>query len=167
MIVIHLSAEEEALAIQAGKARQARRKLAGVEKDRYSLCDDTELGHIQGVLGELVIAKLLGIPWYETLYEKGECDFSQYGIEAKLRTRHWYEMFLWKKNEADRLYFLITKEDNNADYQVHGCIWGEDGKKPEFWKTVKAGNPPAYFVPRRDPNFYPIEQFMENWKNRA
>jgi hypothetical protein len=163
MILVKLSAEEEALAVRAGKGRQARRKQAGVEKDHRSLCDNTELGHIQGVLGELVIAKLLGVEWRETLYEKDECDFKELGIEARLRTRHWYDLFLWPDDKADRLWFLITKEPA-GDYQVHGCILGSDAKKPEFWRIVKDGNPPSYFVPRDNENFFPAENFMERWK---
>jgi hypothetical protein len=158
MITISITDEEDQLAIKAGIARQERRVIAGVERDSYSFRDNVTTGHIDGVRGEIVLSKALGMPWTETAYSRGEADLGGL-IEARLRTKHWYEMIILPKDNDDRLYFLITKEANDPLYQVHGYVLGSEGKNPEWWKQVTS-NRPTFFVPQQ--NLHPIEILLGN-----
>lgn len=157
IIIIRLSNEEEQMANEAGKARQARRKKAGVARDKYTFLANPTMGHIEGVLGEIVLAKAANLEWHETTYTKDEADLADV-LEARLRTRHWYELLILPTDKDDRLYFHITKEMGDPDYQMHGFIFGHEGKKREYWKQV-TDNAPTFFVPHE--NLHSIEIFLE------
>lgn len=157
MITTTLSSEDGQRAIKAGTARQQRRVIAGVERDSYSFCDNVTGGHIDGVRGEIVLSKVLGIPWIETPYTKDEADLADF-IESRLRNKHWYELFIHPKDKDDRLYFLITKEKNDPLYRVHGFVYGWEAKQQKYWKQITQ-NPPSFFVPQE--HLHPVEELLE------
>ena len=98
--------------------------------------------HIEGALGEMALAKALGVYWPG---KGGLRDTDVGNVDVRTRSRHNYDLILHESDPDDRRFYLVT--GSNGSYRVHGSILGADGKDPQFWSDPAVGRP-AYFVPK-------------------
>lgn len=141
-VEVSLSPSEMMAAALAGVMRQVE-NCARSRTPRFGAgtASDWQL-HIEGCLGEYVIAKFLGVFWPG----KGKLRAADVGeVDVRTRSRDHYELILHESDPDDRVFWLVCGA--NGKYRVKGWITGQDGKKPLYWKDP-AGGRPAYFVPQ-------------------
>ena len=131
----------------AGVMRQVQNVAKG-ERPAHGAGDlnDWQL-HIEGALGEAAMAKYLNRYWSGKGIMRGP-DVDNFDVRT--RSQHSYELILHERDPDDRFFWLVTGK--NGKYQIHGGIFGKDGKQREYWKDP-AGGRPAYFVPQNKLTF--------------
>jgi hypothetical protein len=98
--------------------------------------------HIEGALGEMALAKHLGVYWDG----KGKMRAPDVGaIDVRTRSKHSYDLIVHDRDDDARYINLLT--GGNGQYRVHGGIHARDAKQERYWKDP-AGGRPAYFVPQ-------------------
>lgn len=141
-MIIKLSLAEMQIAAQVGVQRQVQNLKTGAcpaygagNKNDWQL-------HIEGALGEMALAKHLGVYWdgkgQMRAPDVGECD-------VRTRSRHSYDLIVHDRDPDDRYIYLLT--GGNGQYRFHGGIYARDAKHECYWKDP-AGGRPAYFVPQ-------------------
>ena len=142
-MLIELTPAQVLQAAQAGIMRQTyaiRQKL----KPAYgaSTKNDWQL-HVEGCLGEMVVAQYLNRFW------DGTVGITQHGdvgrIEVRTSSRDNGDLIMHDRDPDDNVFILVT--GRNGRYKIRGWTEGRDGKKKEFWSDP-AGGRPAYFVPQ-------------------
>ena len=142
-MLIELTPAQVLQAAQAGIMRQTyaiRQKL----KPAYgaSTKNDWQL-HVEGCLGEMVVAKYLDRFW------DGTVGITQHGdvgrIEVRTRSQDNYDLIVHDRDPDDSTFILVT--GRNGAYNIRGWIRGEEAKQDRFWSDP-AGGRPAYFVPQ-------------------
>jgi len=99
--------------------------------------------HIEGALGEMALAKHLGIYWSG----KGEMKEPDVGVvDVRTTPLNDGRLILHPNDDDERKFWLLT--GYNGVYDVRGWIYGVDGKQKKFWSDP-AGNRPAYFVKQK------------------
>lgn len=140
--IVTLTQWEMYVAGQAAVARQIEnigksRKNAHGAPDRLAW----QL-HVEGCLGEIALAKYLGIYWSG----KGRLRAPDVGrMDVRTNKRHNGDLILHDDDPDDRPFWLLTGGMNK--FVVQGWLFARDGKKDEYWADP-AGNRPAYFVPQ-------------------
>jgi hypothetical protein len=123
--------------------RQIQNLKAG-RKDRYgaSTVDGWSL-HMQGALGELVVAKLTGRFWSGAV---GDLKADDVG-ELQVRTSEGLNnrLILHPSDPDDRAFVLVLGAP--PTFKVPGWIMGRDGKNDDFFSDPR-GDRPAFFVPQ-------------------
>lgn len=98
--------------------------------------------HVEGALGELALAKYLGVFWSGV----GRLRAPDVGIvDVRTGAKHSHRLMLHPPDPANRVYWFVT--GINGKYQIRGWILGKDGKRDEWWKDPKGTNRWAFFVP--------------------
>lgn len=139
---IQLTSSEIMQGALVGVMRQVQNLKVG-RKDAYGA--EQEQGwqyHLEGALGEMAVAKALGIYWNGNLSDLDASDMFAGRIEVRTTSHPRGRLIMHDKDKDDHVYILAIGV--NGSYRIQGCITGRDGKKPEYW--VK-GKRPAYFVP--------------------
>ena len=98
--------------------------------------------HIEGALGEMALAKALGVFWAGVGLFRGADVVNE---NVRTRSKHSYDLILHPSDPDDWKYWLLT--GCNGTYIIQGWCWGVDGKIDEYWQDP-AGGRPAYFVPQ-------------------
>ena len=97
--------------------------------------------HIMGAIGELAVAKFLGVFWNGNL---GNLKAPDVGfVQVRSRSEQWHSLILHPADSDDDLFYLVTVQDYVCD--VVGYIRGRDGKHPSHWDDPARGRP-AFFV---------------------
>lgn len=143
MEIIKLTLAEMLLGAQAGCQRQVQNLKNKVQHAYGAGNDDDWQLNIEGALGEMALAKYLGVYWDG----KGQMRAPDVGnVDVRTRSQHYYDLILHPNDPDDRRFYLLTGQ--NGEYQVHGSILAKDGKKEEFWSDPSRKNRPAFFVPK-------------------
>jgi hypothetical protein len=101
--------------------------------------------HVEGALGECVIARHLNIYWNGNLGEFHMPDVAQGKVEVRATASHNNRLILHPTDKDDHAYWLVTGA--NGTYRIQGYIMGRDGKQQKWWEDPQ-GNRPAFFVPQ-------------------
>lgn len=145
-IMVKVEPLEYMFAAQAGFFRQASNVVRG-RKDAYNFTGDGYGIHIQGAVGEFVVAKALGLFWAGPGKLRGHDIGVSYEVRAG--TEDWHKLILHPEDKDDAVFILVT--GNALDYAIRGWLIGRDGKKPAYWCEHVKGRP-AFFVPQADLN---------------
>jgi hypothetical protein len=139
---IRLSLAEMQIAAQVGIQRQIQNlKNGAVPAYGAGNKNDWQL-HIEGALGEMALAKHLGIYWDG----KGTMRAPDVGdVDVRTRSKHTYDLIVHDRDDDGRFIYLLT--GGNGEYRFHGGIYARDAKHERYWKDP-AGGRPAYFVPQ-------------------
>ena len=97
--------------------------------------------HIEGCLGELALASYLGLFWDANLGMLSRGDVGD--LEVRTRSKHYYDLIIHDGDKDTSKYVLVTGV--NGSYQIHGWLWGFEGKRKEYWSDP-AGDRAAYFI---------------------
>ena len=115
--------------------------------------------HIDGAIGELVVAKLLDRFWSgEGDYAPGKTDVA--GLEVRTRSRHDYELPIRPddlEHKADKPFVLVTGKA--PDYLIHGWLRAGDARRDEWWHDYGGRGAPAYWVPQSA--LHPLRQLQQ------
>ena len=141
MSVITLSWHEVGNAAIVGSRRQML-SLKDGRKDAHGFDGVGWSEHIEGALGEMALAKMLGVYWG---VEANRFKLPDVGsLQVRTLSSHGYDLIV-RENDADDEYFVLVT-GKCPTYWIRGAILGRDAKKPEFLKKY-GGREPAYFVP--------------------
>jgi hypothetical protein len=105
--------------------------------------------HIEGVLGELALAKWQGVYWSLTTFAKrNDGDVGK----DEVRTTHHENgrLIMHPEDSDDRKYWLVT--GSMGEYQIRGWLYGRDGKQERWWADPAKNRRPAYWVPQEELN---------------
>jgi len=142
MTEIRLTLSEMQIAAHVGIQRQLQ-NLKNSARPAYGAgsSNDWQL-HVEGALGEMALAKHLGIYWDG----KGQMRAPDVGcFDVRTRSRHTYDLIVHERDDDDRYIYLLT--GGNGVYRFHGGIYARDAKDERYWRDP-AGGRPAYFVPQ-------------------
>ena len=148
-----------------------RRRIRSIQQNLRTAGDasgkdpDTWTHNIEGAIGEMAVAKALGVYWSGSVDTfKNLLDIENF--EIRCRTRPNYELFVRPHDPGDRWYLLVLGESDNRKeegkppiYRVVGVMRGSDAKRPEWLKNPGKGFKPAYFVPTDQ--LIDIENFID------
>lgn len=107
------------LAIEAGRP------------DRHGLKNSTDEIHVLGAIGEMVVAKFLGVAWEPTqdFNERGKGDVTNDGrYEVRCTRRRNGRLIVRDNDHDDRPYILVTHHDDYT-FAIRGWMLGRDAKK--------------------------------------
>lgn len=99
--------------------------------------------HIAGALAEAALAKYLDVYWSGKGVLRG-LDVGNYDVRSS--EEHNRRLILHEADPDDRIFWFVT--GNNEVFQIHGWIYGHEGKQPEYWSDPQKTGRPAFFVPR-------------------
>ena len=138
-----------------GIMRQAQ-NIVKQRKGRYGADDDDKdwQKHIEGCLGEIVVAQYLGIFWDGKLGVIAPGDVGK--IEVRTTPGENNRLIVQHKDPDEAKIVLLTGK--NGTYQLRGWIYGKAGKNDTYW-TDPAGGRPAFFVPQK--HLEPIETLAQ------
>jgi hypothetical protein len=151
MTDVKLKRSEFLHAAKIGVTRQVENKINGRENLHGAGRGDEWRHHILGAVGEMAVAKYLGVYWNGNLGNLGAADVGS--LEVRSRSETWHDLILHKPEEGDSPDALfinsIVSEDLFPSVRLDGWIRAEHGQKDKYWSDP-AGGRPAYFVPSGD-----------------
>lgn len=100
--------------------------------------------HIEGALGELALAKALGVYGGLTAATFHAPDIGD--LYVRTRTLDHWDLLVRPNDPSDAIFALVV--GSSGKYRVVGYISGRDAKRQEWFKTLTPGRPAAYFVPQ-------------------
>lgn len=139
---VHLSWHESAMASEVGRLRQLAAIKSGL-LDRHGYAGQGWSEHIEGAIGELVVAKVLGIYWDGSVNTFSRSDLP--GVEVRTRSEPYYDLIVRENDKDDAVFVLVTGKC--PSYVVRGWLKGREAKQQQ-WLKNHGGRPPAFFVPQ-------------------
>jgi len=147
-VQIKLTPSETRLAAEVGITRQLV-NLFKKRSDAYGCPKGVGWQvHIEGCLGELVVAKHLDVYWSGNWEKLKADDVGHY--QVRTADSHNKRLILHERDPDDKIFILVT--GSAPDYLIQGWIYARDGKKPEFWSDPSRKGRPAFFVGRENLN---------------
>ena len=144
---VELTPAEVLQGAQAGIMRQTKnigRKL----KHRYGASTENDWQmHVEGCLGEMVVAKYLNMFWDGAVGIPHHGDIGR--LEVRTSNYETARLIVHDRDLSGSIFILVT--GRNGSYSICGWIKGEEAKQGRFWKDP-AGGRPAYFVPQSELN---------------
>lgn len=114
--------------------------------------------HITGCIGEVAVAKLLGLEEWLFIDESpvaGSADLPGL-IDVKTRPKHGYDMLIQRRDLPEKRYVLATVEHSRA--VIPGWLPGHEAMKEQYIKAYQRGRP-CYAVPQSA--LRPIEELLQ------
>lgn len=106
---------------------------------------DSLSGHIKGVIGEMAVAKALGIPYSGTLDTfRTVADVGRY-LEVRHRSNPAWDLII-RDDDSDSKIYILSRGLPPGAIEIAGWTLGKDAKQKR-WLDTKGGLRPAYFVP--------------------
>jgi hypothetical protein len=142
---IELTQMEQYVAAQIGIARTMRNRRLGNTPRFGQKVENTWANDIEGAMGEMALAKFLGVYWTENSAPQAP----DVGENDEVRTTEYVNghLLLHKCDHDDRRYWLLTGV--NGKYVVRGWLFGrEKDDDPDWWRGEI--DRPCYYVPQDD-----------------
>lgn len=143
-----ISPDEFSLCVQVANARQVSslKKKGKDSVNRKSNWVEELDKHIIGCIGELAVAKVVGVTWSGSVDTfKTESDLGD-NLQARHRSNPNFSLIV-RDNDKDNDVFILSRGLPPGAVEIVGWIRGEDAKKPEYIKDYGSYGRPAYFVP--------------------
>lgn len=125
---------------------QGRRNPDLTRTDAAWQCD------IEGALGELAVAKALGVFWEPNVGGNDKNDGDVAGWHVRATARPAGSLIIHNRDPDDALFVLVTGEP--PCLHIRGWLYGHEAKQTHYWRNAASnGAPlprPAYFVPADD-----------------
>lgn len=144
---VRLNPFEMRFARKLGQTRQERREAAG-NRNAHGSRGGAE-DHVLGVMGEMAFAKIANRYPTGLFLDKDEDD-DVGGIQVRTRRKAFQELYLWKRDETDCYWALMTGE--GPEFTFHGLIHGTEAAIEAHWTTAR------YPFPRVDCFVVPHEK---------
>jgi hypothetical protein len=140
--VVVLTKMEALMAMHVGAMRHFS-SIFGGREDRHGANGTWDL-HIAGAMGELCVARVLGIYWDGAIDVFKKADLGA-DIQVRTRSRHEYELIVRDDDDPSDRFVLVT--GSCPHFIVRGYIRGEDAQVAE-WRHTHGNREPAFFVPQ-------------------
>jgi len=163
---IVLDREDVLAAIAVGTFHTMRCILKKAEPKDNQPRDERLDATVTGYLGELALAKCVGIDWPQphTLEwdgkKKGDVILSNGRIlEARTTEQPNHTHLLGHRDDHDLRYYVlvIPVEGTPFTFDVEGYMIGHEMKNEKYWNERVAGRP-CFWVPRNE-----LEEFVRDW----
>lgn len=142
---VTLTSAEILLGAQAGAMRQVENmKLNRTPYYGAGRSNDWQL-NIEGVLGEMAVAKHIDCFWYGKGVFRGR-DVGNYEVRSTAHQNG--RLILHPDDDDDAFFFLVVGA--YGQYTVAGKILGRQGKVERYWSDPTGKGRPAFFVPQSD-----------------
>lgn len=142
-----ISPDEFSLCVQVANARQVS-SLKKKGKDSVNKKNNwvEELDkHIMGCIGELAVAKVIGVTWTGSVDTfKTESDLSG-NIQVRHRSNPVWSLIV-RTNDSDDDIFVLSRGMPPGAIEVAGWMKGKDAKRDEWLSDPGGYGRPSYFV---------------------
>jgi len=145
---ITIDPDEWSLCVQVANARQVSSIKKG-GRDTLSKKDgwlEEFTPHIIGCVGELAVAKALGVSWTGSVDTFRSVPDLEGGVQVRHRKNPTWDLIV-RSNDKDHETFILSRGMPPGAIEVVGWISGKEAKNPEWLKDYGNFNKPAYFVP--------------------
>jgi len=153
-MIVELTWREVRLAVFAATERQIF-NIHQRRVNRHGLVDSQDWDvHIQGVLGEFVVCKHLGLYWTGAIPANETAgDAGRHQVRATTRSAGC--LIVHPEDPDDVPFVLVT--GTAPTFRIAGWITGGDAKQTQWWRTDVRNA--AYFVPQAA--LRSIDEFVE------
>jgi hypothetical protein len=123
------------------------RNLEAKRQQRQALIpgSNTFLGDIVGALGEVVVAKALGVYWCPDIggndHQRGDVA----GLQVRSTTRWPVQLVIRDRDDDDDVFVLVTGQP--PCLTIAGWMRAADARRPEWQAPADHPGPPAHLVP--------------------
>ena len=118
--------------------------LRSGNKNRYAAKNDKAWQlHIEGALGEMAAAKVLGVYWSSSVNGFKHPDVGAW--QVRTRSSHDYDLIVRDSDAPGSRYVLVT--GSMGLYRVHGWVYGHEARRKE-WRKNHGQHGVAWFVPQ-------------------
>lgn len=144
---VTISPDEWSLCVQVANARQVssikKKGRDSVNKKDGWLEEFNK--HIIGCVGELAVAKVIGVSWTGSVDTfKTESDLSG-NIQVRHRSNPVWDLIV-RTNDSDDDIFVLSRGMPPGAVEVAGWITGEAAKRTEWLRDYGGYGRPSYFV---------------------
>lgn len=138
------SKERVEFAIGVARDRQEQSK---VHPEKHGQARDPLAVHIEGAIGEMVVADYLGIEWDGNLGSYQAADVGRHQVRA---TRWVNGKLIVHPHESDDDRFVLVTQDSGREqaYMIRGWLFGRECKVPKWWADPTGQDRAAFFVPQ-------------------
>lgn len=144
---ISISPDEWSLCVQVANSRQVSSIKRGSSDALYKKSGWLEEFniHIAGCVGELAVAKVLGVTWSGSV-DTFKLPDLEGGVQVRHRTNPLWDLIV-RHGDSDSEKFVLSRGMPPGLIEVAGWIVGSDAKKEEYLKDWGNYSKPSYFVP--------------------
>jgi hypothetical protein len=128
-----------------GTIRHFEAQVAKRTPNHKFMNKDPLAAHIQGAIGELVVAKCRDRYYFPTVNNFKEADIGE-NVQVRLRTKHEWEMIVRNDDNPDHIFVHVTGE--GPQYRIHGWAYGRDVMLPEY-RQNHGNRVESWFVPAK------------------
>ena len=156
-----ISPDEWSLCVQVGHAREMD-SIKRKGKDNLNKKDNwlDELNpHIVGCVGELAVAKVIGVSWTGDVGTFASKSDLSGNVQVRHRTNPTWQLIVRDKDKDDDL-FILSRGMPPSLVEVVGWIQGRDAKNAEWLKDYGNYGKPSFFVPDNQ------LKSMEEWNGK-
>lgn len=142
-----ISPDEFSLCVQVANARQVSslKKKGRDSVNRKSNWVEELDRHIIGCIGELAVAKVIGVTWTGSVDTfKTESDLSG-NIQVRHRSNPVWSLIV-RTNDSDDDIFVLSRGMPPGAIEVAGWMKGKDAKRDEWLSDPGGYGRPSYFV---------------------
>lgn len=144
---VSLNADEWSLCVQVANSRQVSSIKKGGRDNLYKKkgwLEEFDI-HIAGCVGELAVAKVIGVTWTGSVDTFKAPDLGG-DIQVRHRTNPLWDLIV-RSVDKDQERFVLSRGMPPGLIEVAGWIRGIDAKREEFLKDWGNYGKPSYFVP--------------------
>lgn len=139
---VTLTEHEIWVAIRVGCERNLRNHLER-RRDAHNLVSAGWDEHITGALGELAVARALGLDW-NTMSFAHRHDGDVGGFEVRATLHDDGHLIVYRDDPDHRWFYLVTGRP--PALEVHGSIMGSRAKDDRWWN--RRARDPSYWIPQ-------------------
>lgn len=155
VVTIELTKYEMEMACQVAMRRQVDAEYAGMrDRVNYKTFSEGLRVHMLGCMGEVGVAKWMGIYWNGSSGTFSMLSDLGGGIEVRHRSLDIWDLIIRGQDRDDSTYVLSTGDGRRIT--IHGAISGKEGKRNE-WLRTHGNKSAAFFVPSESLTITPDE----------
>jgi hypothetical protein len=99
--------------------------------------------HVEGAMGEMVVAKARGKYFMPTVNNFKEADLGT-NVQVRLRMFHHWDLIIRDNDNPEHIYVLVT--GTGPEFCIRGWAYAKDVMLPEYRKD-HGGSGEAWFIP--------------------
>lgn len=111
---------------------------------------------IIGAMGELAVAKVLGVPWEKHLNTFKAPDVGEFQVRA--RPQAYQELLFRPDDNPEEIYILVTRT-RGSHFIVRGWQWGEVCRQEGPLRKLDTNRPPLHVL--EQDRMEPTEELMD------
>jgi hypothetical protein len=128
-----------------GIIRHYEAEIANRQTDKkFEMTQKSLIGaHVEGAMGEMVVAKARGKYFMPTVNNFKEADLGA-NVQVRLRMFHHWDLIIRDNDNPEHIYVLVT--GTGPEFCIRGWCHAKDVMLPEYRKN-HGGSGEAWFIP--------------------